>query len=272
MGIVFSFLEFFDLCYHQQALHGPMIALGSLEINEPESEIEAFAAKNVYWKRDREKGVRSLFRDRYGVMDYCDSDLNDRADLKIDLNQPLVPELVGSAMAILNGGTVEHIFDIAQAMINIHDMARLGATIIHLAPISWYEHGYYNFNPRLFTAVAQTNAYVLVAEAFWFPSDVLAAVKCQSVPPQSAPSSFAPRFLAWIRGNAPDPVPLQQAQAIGVAHPTLFITFDGQQYTPQQKVISKLLAVDLIPTNALYMVAYRKTGLREFVFPYDIQS
>ena len=273
MGIVFSFLEFFDVCYRQQALQSPMLALGSLEINEPAAEIQAFAAQNPSWQHDPERGVHSLFRDRYGVTDYRDCDLNDKADLTIDLNQPLGPELIGSAMTILNGGTIEHIFDIAQTLINIHDMAHPGATIIHLAPISWYEHGYYNFNPRLFTAVAKTNAYALLAEAFWFPVCLRSSVEAPPVPWQPVTGSFATRLLTKIRGQgkAHHPGPPPRLQEPEAARPSLYMTFDGQQYTSQQGEVSRLLAAARIPTSALYMVAYQKTASREFVFPYDLQ-
>ena len=144
MGIAFSFLDFFDLCYQQQALYGPIIALGSLEVNESEEVIQTFAEENPGWNRELQQGVRSLFEYRYGITDYQDCDFNDNADIKLDLNQPLKSDLVGSAMTILNGGTVEHVFDVAQTIKNIHDIGRTGATIIQLAPISWYNHSFYN--------------------------------------------------------------------------------------------------------------------------------
>ncbi len=272
MGIAFSFLEFFDVCYHQQALRSPMIALGSLRINEPDRDIQTFAAQNPYWHRDHIREVHSLFRDRYGVTEYCDCDLNDQADIKLDLNTPLDAALVGSAMTILNGGTVEHAFDVARAMVNIHHMARLGATIIHLSPISWYNHGYYNFNPRLFAAIAEVNQYRLVAEAFWL--DTFITVESPVRSSQPLQSGWAKGFLQWLIGQEQRDTALQNAQAIrGLARPTLHMTFDGHQYTPQRDVVStRLSSLEYIPANVLYLVAYQKTVMQEFVFPYDIQG
>jgi hypothetical protein len=224
MGINLSFIGFFDCLKQQHALRGPMIGLGSLEIQEPLKEIQAFAEKNLYWNLGQERNVRSLFRDRYGVTDYRDCDLNDKADIKLDFNKPITPGLFSVAMTVLNGGTIEHVFDIAQAMVNIHNMAQPEATIIHLAPISWYNHGYYNFNPYLFASIAQVNKYRLLAEAFHFKSN------------------------------------------------ELHITFDGRKPTEQTEKIEKMFSTASIPSNALYMVAYRKATSREFLFPYDVKT
>ena len=249
MGIDFSFLDFFDLCHRRNALCDPVIALGSLAINEPEAVIREFADKNPYWNSTEGPSVRSLFRDRYRVTHYRDCDLNDEADLKLDMNKPLNAEWVGSAMTVLNGGTMEHVFDVAQVIRNVHDMARPGGTIIHLSPISWYEHGYYNFNPRLFTAVGRANHYSLVAEAFWFPGNVLSESQAEDSQQRAA------------TGHAHD---------IPHASATLRITFDGQDYTSWHEMISNLLAGKAIPADTLYLVAYRKAGQREFVMPYDV--
>ena len=272
MGIVFSFLEFFDTCHHQQALRGPMLALGSLEINEPAEEIAAFAVQHPSWHRDCERQVQSLFRDRYGVTEYRDCDLNDKADIRLDLNQPLAPELLASALTIVNGGTVEHVFDVAQAMENMHEMARPGATIIHLAPLSWYNHGYYNFNPRLFTAIAEANQYRLVAEAFWL--DALAAARLYPGVARSPRRGLLQSVSQWLRGRPPQATAAREAHAIrGLAHPALYMTFDGQKYTPYCDLVrTRLFATDFLPANALYLVAYQKLGAKSFVFPYDIQA
>ena len=241
MGINFSFLVFFDLCYEQKAFLDPMLALGSLEIHESTDRIRKYAEQESYPNLARDLTVCSLFRDRYSVSDYRDCDLNEQANIKLDLNKPLDVGMRDTFGTILNAGTVEHVFDIAKTITNIHDMARSGGTIIHLAPISWYEHGYYNINPRLLAAVAKTNEYSLLTEAFWFPDDVL-----------KSQSDFSPD------------------SDVQSTIPTLYITFDGHKLTPQRESISLIFARNLIPANALYMVAYRKNRNKAFTFPYDV--
>ena len=245
MGISLSFLEFFDLCHQQGALCSPMVALGTLQINDPEWVIQLYNERNPCWKRDHEHGVRSLFRDRYGVTDYRDCDLNDKADLTLDLNRPVTKDLVDTVNTVLNGGTLEHIFDAARAFSNMHELTREGGSIIHLAPITWYDHGYYNLNPKVFNAIADANKYSLMAEAFWFTSDVL-----HRTPSETDASGS---------GN------VEKAMK-----PKCYITYDGHKHTDEREIISKLFCADFVPRNSLYLAAYKKTCSKIFEFPYDV--
>lgn len=51
---------------------------------------------------------------------------------------------------------------------NIHLLLRPGGTFVGLVPIAWWEHGFFNPNPRLFRAVAAANGWEPLAEGFWF--------------------------------------------------------------------------------------------------------
>ena len=157
MGINLSFLGFFDVCHRKGALNAPMAALGSQEIHGE--------GKALF------SSARRLFRERYGILNYRDCDMNDKAEIKVDLNNPMEKKLAESAATVLDAGTLEHIFDIRQVFANIHEMVRPGGTIIHIAPLSWHDHGYFNFNPKLFKSVMEINKYSLVAEAFHFSNE-----------------------------------------------------------------------------------------------------
>ncbi|MBI9034840.1 MAG: hypothetical protein JEZ03_10260 [Bacteroidales bacterium] len=242
MGVMFSFLDFFDILYKKNAFKDPVIGLGSLNINESDARINEFAGENTWWKRDQTNSVRSLLRDKYKITNYKDIDINDYADIYIDLNMPLDDVYKNSANVILNGGTLEHIFDIAQAIKNIHNMVRSGGTIIHLSPISWYDHGYYNINPLLFTEIARCNNYQLLAEGFY----------CNPYP------------LTQIVNNAPVDYEYHNDEAI------TYITFDGK-YTEENERIKHSLKKSILPSNLLYMVAYQKNSSDKFVYPTDIQ-
>lgn len=265
MGIVFAFLEFFDICYRRNEFREPMIALGSLEINESEKAISEFAAGNRYWNVAEGASVRSLLRDRYQVKAYSDCDLNEKADIKIDLNKPLEMKLYNSAMTVLNGGTLEHVFDIAQTMKNIHDMSCQGGTIIHLAPVSWYEHGYYNFNPRMFAAVAKANHYSLLAEAYWINREIAVTPPrwISAVGPGGIIKGLYRRWGGKVRKGC-EPL---EVSGIGYDDRALFITFDGETRTRWHGVICSMLAGNAVPANSLYLAAYRKNDGHAFVHP-----
>ena len=77
---------------------------------------------------------------------------------KLDLNQPID---IGQRFDIVhNAGTLEHVFDIAQAFRNIHNLTRPGGFMIHHAPfVGWVDHGFYSLHPTLFWDLAEANGY-----------------------------------------------------------------------------------------------------------------
>ncbi|MBZ5497071.1 MAG: hypothetical protein LAP85_11765 [Acidobacteriia bacterium] len=230
-----SFNEFFDICHAQGALRGPMLALGCLRINQPESEIQKVAIKYSYPHLMCDlRSVRAYFLDRYGIDQYLDCDLNDMADLRLDFNKPIPREMAGSFNTLLNGGTLEHIMDVRAALQNIHSLVKSNGVIIHLAPLTWYDHGYYNFNPMFFKAVGDVNRYQLVAEAFHFIRNEL--------------------IVPWRRRFS------------------IYLTYDGKRETSFRQKVDELLRRSRIPANVLYMAAYRKHDDAPFSVPYDIQQ
>ena len=159
MGIRLSFLPFFDRCAEQSGIQSPLFALGNQEIHESVSDVKAFANERGYKRLALTCSAQALFMDRYGIEQYKDFDLNGRAEVRLDLSKPLPSKYHASAGTVLNAGTLEHIFDQRAAFENVHDMLRVGGTVIHIAPVTWFEHGFVNFNPRVFRMVESVNGY-----------------------------------------------------------------------------------------------------------------
>jgi SAM-dependent methyltransferase len=73
------------------------------------------------------------------------------ADYIWDLNNPIPPELESQFGVILDAGTLEHVFDVKQALQNLNRMLVSGGRVIHMSPGSnFLEHGFYQFSPTLF--------------------------------------------------------------------------------------------------------------------------
>jgi SAM-dependent methyltransferase len=166
MGLALSFVPFLDECFRQGALMGPVLGLGDVKFHESPQRISEFAIGQGMRCFSRDKTVRSFLNERYGIEEYFDCDLHDRADLQLDLVKDITADLVSRFGLILNAGTLEHIFDQRAAFENVHRMLRPGGVVLHIAPVTWYEHAYYNYNPRLFRDIAEANKYSLIAEAF----------------------------------------------------------------------------------------------------------
>lgn len=97
-----------------------------------------------------------------GIQDYWDLDKYDRDRPLIlhDLNQPVPAEFEQKFNLIVDGGTIEHIFDVRQVMENIVRMCRESGWIIHLSPASnLMDHGFYSFSPSFFYDFYQANGF-----------------------------------------------------------------------------------------------------------------
>lgn len=73
-------------------------------------------------------------------------DLNDRLDL-------------GSFDLVIDPGTIEHCFNIPQALANLAGAVKVGGYISHSTPMAMFGHGFYNVNPELFWAFYRTNGF-----------------------------------------------------------------------------------------------------------------
>ena len=84
---------------------------------------------------------------------------------KLDLNQPID---IGQRFDVVhNAGTLEHVFDIAQAFRNMHNLTRPGGVMIHHAPfVGWVDHGFYALQPTLFWDLAEANGYHVAAMVY----------------------------------------------------------------------------------------------------------
>ena len=68
----------------------------------------------------------------------------------VDLNAALPADLVGGYQLVIDPGTVEHCFNIGQAMINATRATAIGGYIVHVNPLSMFNHGFYNLNPTFY--------------------------------------------------------------------------------------------------------------------------
>ena len=88
---------------------------------------------------------------------------DDGADIIFNLNDKNLPEeLVEKFDYVLDGGTLEHVFDIAQALENMSRIVKTGGYVIHLSPAGGYiDHGFYSFSPTFFNDFYTKNGYLI---------------------------------------------------------------------------------------------------------------
>lgn len=85
--------------------------------------------------------------------------------LRLDLNRPV--KLERRFDLVMNLGTVEHVFNVAQALETIHDHTHPGGLMLHGMPMSgWLDHGFYSFNPTFYFDLARANRYEVVSAVY----------------------------------------------------------------------------------------------------------
>jgi SAM-dependent methyltransferase len=105
-----------------------------------------FAAKNYI---SRDTFFKSIGFKEVSALDYSSFE---GAEFQFDLNSTsLPPNLQNRFDAVINHGTIEHIFHIPNCLANICDMLKVGGRVIHSVPSSnFLDHGFYMFSPTFF--------------------------------------------------------------------------------------------------------------------------
>ena len=80
-----------------------------------------------------------------------------------DLNYPISEDEYNSYDIVLDPGTTEHVFNIAQAMINILRITKIDGIIYHQTPYNFPNHGFYNFSPTFYIDFYETNGAKLLS-------------------------------------------------------------------------------------------------------------
>lgn len=91
------------------------------------------------------------------AVDSLDMSPYEGATYSHDLNLPVPKSLISKYDTVLDLGTLEHIFDINQALSNVSDLCKVGGQILHVLPAdNFCGHGFWQFSPELFSALYST--------------------------------------------------------------------------------------------------------------------
>lgn len=124
---------------------------------------QRFTASNDF--KSTEEFYKSLGYKRYVALD-VNTEMGARV---VDLNRPIRGrhyDLIGKFDLVTNNGTGEHIFNQDAVFENVHDLCKVGGTMLHILPFGpWVNHGFFNYNPILFRDLAKANKYEW--QMFW---------------------------------------------------------------------------------------------------------
>lgn len=162
-----------------------------------------FGSQRYTAQRILEAGSTRDFYVKNGFKEYKSYDVNeDTYNEKFDLN-----ELLGNfecASLVTNIGTGEHIFDQCSVFTNMHNLCKVsGVMFFHLPFTPWLNHGFYNYNPILFSALAAANKYDLLTlqigdregNVLNLPFEEIVKEKGQHILEKAAKEALMPLFV-----------------------------------------------------------------------------
>ena len=87
-------------------------------------------------------------------IDSVDASTYEQATIVHDMNEPIPDHLKNSYTAVLDGGSLEHVFNFPRAIANCMEMVAVGGHFLAVTPANnLMGHGFYQFSPELYFRV-----------------------------------------------------------------------------------------------------------------------
>lgn len=150
-----------------------VMELGAQYVHATEKDLVRFA--RAFGKSGREVRSGRDLHEMIGLSFACIDTSGEFDSIVVDLNfEPLPADHVAAYDLVTNHGTTEHIFNQAHAFNVIHDLTRKGGLMMHALPYTGYTvHGFFNYTPKLFWALAEANGYDIIdltGRGEWLPT------------------------------------------------------------------------------------------------------
>ena len=182
MGLLPSHIRLLGKLHRRYRFEGAVCALGNQEIWASQADIERYLreaglfpctpteprrhSSRLFGSSPELRALSGSFVhpqvlfQMMGLPEYVDVDKfdYDHPALMLDLNLPVPAELHGRFGLLLDGGTVEHIFDVRQVMDNVVRLTRVGGCVVHLASFDM-DHGFYGLSPCFFHDFYRVNGF-----------------------------------------------------------------------------------------------------------------
>jgi hypothetical protein len=176
MGIVATDMKLLLSLVERGVRLGDVVTLGrqSLHVKQPEREeilrssklnpadVERFLQNRTEWADDL---LRLLGAKSVKSMDFS---AYEGAEMLHDMNRPIDPSLHESFDTVIDGGTLEHVFNFPIGLANCMLMTRTGGRLIFCKPANnQCGHGFYQLSPELFyRTLSEENGFAIEGMMF----------------------------------------------------------------------------------------------------------
>lgn len=181
-------------------------------------------------------------------------DINGKASINCDLQNPLPDELLGQYDLVIDAGVLFWCFEPGGVLKNIFRLTKVNGLIFHITALSgYYGRGYYNIHPRLFEDFYLSNQCVFIQSSV----------------------RVKPRLTGWERLNRrlASLLRLAAQSETGVSYtgsPGAIYLGQAQRYHMEFSKTLPAFEPDIIPNNVVSTFACRKTSAVEPLGPLQI--
>ena len=127
--------------------------------------------KFFFLKKKKYKHINDFFFYLLGFKKIISLDVSryQEANIIFDLNSHQISKKIKNiADFILDGSTLEHVFNIKNALHNLHQMLKINGSICHILPINNMPNdGFYQFSPDTLINYYKLNGYKIQSKIFW---------------------------------------------------------------------------------------------------------
>ena len=170
---------------------GRIATIGRQSLAIPIEDLKAYGRRldktSIDWPSVVKDGfAEAFFTDLLSATSVTSFDYSDYqgVDITHDFNQPVDESLHGRFDVLIDGGSLEHIFDIRSALSNYMSLVRRGGSVfLHIPANNLLGHGFYQFSPELFYRVfGPENGYkvddILLTESPFSSVEISRRQKC----------------------------------------------------------------------------------------------
>lgn len=175
MGIDIHMLNFLKFARRKQAF-GRVATIGRQEIHVPIAKLKSALNLKGYTKYGPYCEELLVGHFAATVVESFDNSDYEHATHIADMNKPLVVQ--NRYDTVIDCGTIEHIYNLPQALRNVSEICSGGGQILHILPANNFcGHGFWQVSPELFFALySEVNGYRetqvfladLANEKFWY--------------------------------------------------------------------------------------------------------
>ena len=128
--------------------------------------VRSDSEKIINW-HGRSHDLNKIY-DTYSLFEQleCELFISDIAEIRggeiiLDLNLPLTHD--SKYNIVYDGGTLEHCFNIGQAIQNMASLVKVNGHIVHINPMNMINHGFYNLNPTFYSDFYRQNGHEIIS-------------------------------------------------------------------------------------------------------------